>query len=575
MRPRSLSAVFVVLTLFALPALAEETGAGPRTLPVREVTVFKDGHAFLLHAGTAPVDERGHVVLDRLPAPVLGTFWPFSAEPTAPLRAVRTGRDRVEVARTALGLVDLLTANVGAQVVVTDVEDHAFHARIRSIPTRSGEEIEATTEPGDQPPLPQRGQIILLQTEDGLKAMPLDRIREVAFREDVEDEIRAEEIRNRMTLELDWTGARKPEAEVGMMYLQKGLRWIPSYQVDLQDDGTARVRLQATLVNDLIDLEDVSVNLVVGVPTFTFEHVTDPIIAQVAARMPRQAYASQYLSNAVMSQMAVGPGGAAPGAPAEDDALQADAAQREDLYVFSLEHVSLRRGERLVLPVAESTAPYEHLYTLELPFSPPPEAWPRIAERVFRNDRELQTARALRRPQVMHEVRLTNRGPHPFTTAPALVLRNGRVLAQGMMTYTSVKGDVDLPVTSAVDLKYELKDRETDRIPDAVRWQGNAYARTEMAGSIRLTSYKDAPVHLRVTRFVLGDLRTATHDGEAEVLNLLEDATWTSWVPVWWRWYDWPYWWYHFNPAGKVTWDLTVDPDETVELGYTWHYYWP
>jgi len=48
-------------------------------LPIKEVTVFKDGHAFVAHEGEMPVDEHGNVVMDYLPAPVIGTFWPYSA----------------------------------------------------------------------------------------------------------------------------------------------------------------------------------------------------------------------------------------------------------------------------------------------------------------------------------------------------------------------------------------------------------------------------------------------------------------------------------------------------------------
>jgi hypothetical protein len=43
-------------------------------MPVKEITVFKDGHAFVLHEGPLPTDGAGNVVLDYLPAPVLGTF---------------------------------------------------------------------------------------------------------------------------------------------------------------------------------------------------------------------------------------------------------------------------------------------------------------------------------------------------------------------------------------------------------------------------------------------------------------------------------------------------------------------
>ena len=37
------------------------------TMPVKEVTVFKDGHAFVLHEGRMTTDASGNVVLDNLP----------------------------------------------------------------------------------------------------------------------------------------------------------------------------------------------------------------------------------------------------------------------------------------------------------------------------------------------------------------------------------------------------------------------------------------------------------------------------------------------------------------------------
>ena len=44
------------------------------SMPVRELTIFKDGHAFVLHEGNMPTDESGNVVLDYLPAPANREF---------------------------------------------------------------------------------------------------------------------------------------------------------------------------------------------------------------------------------------------------------------------------------------------------------------------------------------------------------------------------------------------------------------------------------------------------------------------------------------------------------------------
>jgi hypothetical protein len=64
-----------LLCVSATPARAQADPAASLTrMPIKEVTVFKDGHAFVVHQGRVPVDAKGHVVLDRLPTPVLGTF---------------------------------------------------------------------------------------------------------------------------------------------------------------------------------------------------------------------------------------------------------------------------------------------------------------------------------------------------------------------------------------------------------------------------------------------------------------------------------------------------------------------
>jgi hypothetical protein len=89
-------------------------------VPVKEVSIFKDGHAFFLHQGPMPVDSAGNIVMDYLPAPVLGTFWAYSADSRAVVAGLTAGQRRVVVERTALRLAELLDANIGAEVIVTE-----------------------------------------------------------------------------------------------------------------------------------------------------------------------------------------------------------------------------------------------------------------------------------------------------------------------------------------------------------------------------------------------------------------------------------------------------------------------
>ena len=117
-------------------------------LPVREVSVFKDGHAFVVHRGSVAVDAKGSAVLRHLPAPVMGTFWAGATDEGVGLAAVTASQGRVRVERTALSLKELVDANPGAEVLVTEVppanrDPVPYEATILAAPVQSSELGEA------------------------------------------------------------------------------------------------------------------------------------------------------------------------------------------------------------------------------------------------------------------------------------------------------------------------------------------------------------------------------------------------------------------------------------------------
>src|SRR5579862_9234024 len=90
--------IIALAQTFALAASAFEKAAPLSTfatLPIKEITVFKDGHAFVAHEGEMPVNDQGDVVMDYLPTPVVGTFWPYAADGRAKLTGVVAGQKRV------------------------------------------------------------------------------------------------------------------------------------------------------------------------------------------------------------------------------------------------------------------------------------------------------------------------------------------------------------------------------------------------------------------------------------------------------------------------------------------------
>ena len=588
----------------ALLALLGAVAAGaaepvPSPLPVREVSVFKDGHAFVVHRGKVAVDASGEVRLDRLPMPVLGTFWTGTLDEEREgqgtgVAAVTAAQTRVRVERTALALAELVRANAGARVLVTEIppadrDPAPYEATLLEAPVQSAEELEALA-PGEGPKLPVPSELVFLATDSGTRVVPLGRIQDVTFRDPPATRLGREELRSSLTLRLGRRGAggaAEPvgagEADVGLMYVQRGLRWIPSYRVELDGEGKARVRLQATLVNDLVDLEGVACNLVVGVPTFALAGSVDPIgLEQTAARLARAVDLDNgnrygnFLSNSMMSQVAGGLGGAA--APAPDAPEAAPGDKTEDLWVFRLEGVTLKRGERMVVPVSVTTLPYRDFFKLEIPFVPPADLVQRVDPR-----QGAELARLAAEPKAIHTIRLSNTARAPLTTAPALVMRDGRVLAQGMLAYTSPGADADLAVTTAVDIRVAKEERETRRVPNAANWNGDQIARIDLAGTLTLVNRRATPVEIEVVRHVLGNVERADGEGRVERVNVLEDLALlgqasghggaapigSSWI----GWFNWPPWWRQFNGAGRIRWRVTLEPGAETSLGYAWSYF--
>ncbi|HLK55533.1 MAG TPA: hypothetical protein VKU00_03165 [Chthonomonadaceae bacterium] len=586
--------LFGALCVWATSASADvvaDQGALAK-MPVKEITVFKDGHAFVLHAGKMPTDAAGNVQMDYLPMPVIGTFWPYSADKNVKLSAVTASPRLVKIEHTALNQQELIDANPGAEVHITERNGKSYTAQIVGVPERSSEEQEKTSPPNSGEKLPEAGSVLLLKIGSSTTVLPRDAIQELTFMGAYKRTLAREEFRNLLTLKLEWPGGKAAKsADVGMVYLQKGIRWIPSYKVSLDGKGNAMIALEATLINEMTDLEDVTANLVIGVPSFSFQDTPDPIglqqtFAQLSSYFQPGSQTNYAMSNAMMSQVGGqggggfggGPGGrggerVAPGeAPANIGPDVAGSGKNEDMFVFTVKHITLKKGQRMVLPVSEMTLKYKDVYTVDLAFAPPRE----MRQNVNINEQQLEALRLQNAPKALHKIRITNAGKYPLTTAPALILSDGKVLAQGMMTYASIGGEEDLTLTTAVDIKIKKTDNETARTPNAEKWENAQFLKVDLAGKITLSNYLTQSVEIEVTRNVLGNVLKADHDGKPTMINLFEEDDYgaRAETPNWWSWYSWPAWWSHFNSVGRIAWNVRLDPGKSVDLNYTWNYFW-
>lgn len=572
------------LGLTAPHLVAAQTPATPPvstlpTLPVREVTVFKDGYAFVLQEGGLPVNAAGEVVLDNLPMPVVGTFWPYQAN--GKLRGVVASRQPVTRQQPPLSMYDLLLANIGADVTIIepperDLPDRRFDAKILDVPRPTATEPPPLETDAERTQRLAPSQLILLQTKDGVLARTPDSISQVIFKHPPRRTSGTPEFRNLLRLQLD--GPQRPAgdlAQVGMVYLQKGLRWIPSYRLSLNGQGHAAVKMQATLVNELVDLDNTAVNLVIGVPSFAFKDTLDPLslqntLARLSPLFDTTSRTSNAFSNAIQSQVASssygrindaeGTAGNAPGV---------DGGSNEDFFVFTTPHLSLKKGERMAFPLAQYNLKYQDIYVQAAPATPPSEMY-----RDLSYEQQVTVSKSLLAPSVMHKIRLLNTGTQPLTTAPTLIESDGRLLAQTLMTYTASGGRSDLDLAPAVDVTFKRRETEGKRTLNALKWHNEDYSRVDVGGRLIVTSYHNTPITVELTQQFIGTVDKAEMGGVIRKLGLGDDTAGSAGenLPSWWNYNSGD--WRSINGLSSVHWTVTVPAKGSVELPYAYHYFW-
>ena len=591
--------VLIVVAAWAGSLAAAEPTFTPK---ITHVTAFKDGHALVMARGRATLQD-GWCLTREVPAPVLGAFWGFVADEK--LRVDRITAELVDSQETrpCLSLDEMIEANAGKEVILTeklggDPPATAQHAGILlGILKHEQKRTEVGVAPGAEQydrygnyrggssvsvtrevPAELEASFVMIQTPVGVHLVQRGNIQSLVIGDKAPATTKVKKEKRR-TVSMRVAAEKGPvpaeaEVEMGLVYVQRGVRWIPDYRVELLEDGQARLTLQATVINDLADLEDVELNLVVGVPSFLMAGEFSPMalrenglwLSSYFSPPGRGAGADMtYLSNSMMSQRAApsrgeAPAGGGPDVPSE--------GQMEDLFLYNQPHFTLKAGGRAVVQLAQVTVPYEDVYSWDIPAVPPPEMWEKIDRDELR-----QAMAAMNGAKAMHKVRLTNTGGVPWTTGPAAVFKKGALLGQQLMTYTSLKNQVDLPVTIATDLNTKKEEVETGREPNALTINKSSFTKVLLHGKVTVTNFKDKAAKLQVRRLALGMVTAASAEGKITQVNAIEsDELLGDGVmqPVW---RSWPWWWFRANSVSRVSWEVTVPAGKAITLEYDWYYF--
>lgn len=528
-----------------------DAGKGKFDGKVATVSVFKNGYGFFRVEGTADV-AGGRTEVATPPAAALGTWWFYTRAEGAVIDSVVAGQRETTKPRAALSLDELIAANAGKTATVTTEKATYTGAIVDTFSTRTAfptPEERARSAYGGGAPMG-----LLLRTDDGnvTYVRPGD-VQSVTIAGGASD-FTPKEKEGYVTLSL--AGAKDGPVPVGYQFLQKGIRWIPSYRVEVVDDKTAALTLQGEVVNDIHDLDKATLQLVVGVPNFMTGELLSPISyiteaprLSVFFQPPGQGRRDDF-SNAMMSQ-AAGPysyGGVrvvdsqspAPGTPVPSDFTTGQGVGSQaaaDLFYYTKDNVTLKSGERASLNLLAATVPYVHIHKWT--------ATGQVQGR-DRNDDRNSPPPGPAVETVDHYLRLTNSTAVPFTSGPALLFEKGAILAQDLMYYTPAGGDADVKITTATDVKAGQSGEEISRNRGALQvYSGPAYDLVKANVVLTVKNFKKEPVKMLVAKELDGVVEEAP-----EAKTIAKDTSRLASV----------------NPHSRVEYEFDLAPGQEKEM---------
>lgn len=591
----------LALSLITLPGalLAAEVRPHELVLKTERVIVFKDGYCLVIKRGTAVTDETGEVFTDDVPdAAVLGTFWavPDEGRLVSMHAGWKTTDESVDKEFSCRETIEILLANKGktARVELHDktLVNGTIHEVLvdrTAVPVadaareisgmipamssiRGGARRLAPDETESHTLTAITGGNFVMRTDDGDTLLAAGNVRSLSIK-DMKTTVSKTAKTTRHSKRLSFRLPEKQKKQsLSLMYFRPGVRWIPTYRVNLGEKNgkkVADIALQAEILNEAEDLVDVPIDIVVGVPNFRFRGTPSPLVleatlrnalAEAAPAIMGQAMGNNSFSNAMYSQRS--------GEFRRNAALANDAAEggivnlpgeltatgSQDLFVYKLPKITLARGERSAVSIFQAECPYKDLYTWDV--------------HVNRQDIEASPSGAgvvspltLSKNEVWHQVVLTNTTNLPWTTGAAMVTQGNQPLSQELLTYTPPKDDCRVPVTIAIDLRGSFDEKELGRELNGMQWNGHNYARIDKEAAVHLCNNKKTEVEVEMTLRLGGKVTKATEEG-AVVLGAFRQEDWTN---------------YQGHPAvnngSTVTWKARLKPGETIEPKVSYHFF--
>jgi hypothetical protein len=552
---------FFITFLFISSAAALAAVNSPEAKPkIERLALFKNGLGYATAVATIP-DKTTTVTIGQLPVPSYGTFW-VGYPKEVKVRRLITAMETNDVIATPLVVDELLRLNPGRSV--------SLH--VSSGPNGQDLAISGVVQPAPTPPLveppspyfmdyrnprpyeygyPQPGQstAILIQTERGLVVINPNTILRAEFAGNEPLRMMTNHLK-RPTIRMELEKAAGGE-NFSVSYLARGITWVPSYRIDLSDEKTAQFSAEAQIINEMTDIDSVQVDLVTGFPNIQFPDLPNPVaMSQPLADFLRSLAAGRAEGsggrNYMLQQQALTMNSVsfvdAESVPLPGYSAAEQGQSAEDLFLYPVPKLSLKKGETATIPLFSAEMSYRHLYT-----------W-KIADQLDGDNSNPRgrNAEGKNAEEVWHVCRLVNSAKMPLTTAATEFVKNGQFVGQDTCYYTAAGAETSIRINRAMNVQAEQAEVEIERKRNAANFYGYGYDLVKLTGELKVRNRTEKPIDLEISKELSGEVLEKSHNAkDVQTARGLKQV----------------------NPKHSLTWQTTAKSGEEVKITYSYQLY--
>ncbi len=529
-------ATLSILAISVLPAQSQNSttskALSTSSLPVRNLSIFKNGSCFITKEGTVPVSNSE--VRLNVPSAINATYW-LTTVGDKLIRSVRYSDEKMKVNHEVVSMLDLIEANIGKTM--------SFELHHESHSTTIA--VQPQTISGKIVGINHNLNSFKLETSNGVRLFGVDAIApNSSIIQDIVDQKMVDSLAHLAVI-----STLKPVDQLTLreISLQRNMQWIPSYAVHITNDKELRIEMKALIENfSGEDITNADAEVVVGVPQLYYSFLNDPSTTSYYTQLQPYSPYNSGLASAGLSNMSIRGGRAASTMTMDqNEAAQfkstfgdqpmfgAETEQAHDNFVYKLGTISIANSTKVSFPVFATTLKYKNEMECD------------ISDVLnYENSRSSYTTPT--DAEVYHSIEVENKSAYPLTTGGLMVEdENGHFLSQDELKYTPKGGTAKIRLAKSLSVAVKHNEEELSRSDNVKKIGRQSYGRASIRGTINVVNY-DTKAQTIVVRKVVNGSITKSDDATVH-RNVRVSST---------------------NPESKCEWTVVLNPGQSRELNY-------